>query len=593
MTERELASVTTDVAHAVRRAVGSVLPEAGTVDPLVRPSTRADLQANVALPLAKRLKRPPAELAAQIAQQLAQDAPVIEKTEVSGPGFINITLPPGELWRRAATRRGDARLGVGESRRGERTVIDYSAPNIAKEMHVGHLRTTVIGDCLARLLSHLGAEVIRQNHLGDWGTQFGMLIQYLQEHPEQLWRASDLAGSGDAENSVLALDELYRSARALFDADPGFADRARSRVVLLQSGDEETLAVWREIVAESEDAFQAIYHRMSILLTPADSAGESFYNGYLADVVQELAAKGIAVESRGALCVFDPDVLGPDGEPVPLIVRKSDGGYGYDTTDLATIRYRMQDLKADRVLYVVDARQSMHFQMVFDCARRAGWITDRADVRHLPFGTVLGPDGRPFRTRAGGTVRLSDLLDDAVAQARVIVAEKKPDLSPAELDELAEIVGIASVKYAELSTSRVKDYVFDVPRMVSFTGDTGAYLQYAHARVHSILRRAAAGGHAASSELSGNLEPQERALILKLDAFGDVLGDVAETLEPHRLCGYLYELSKTFTDFYELCPVLKAPTDQQRSNRLALCELTALTLRQGLDLLGIAAPEQL
>ncbi len=590
MTDHALASVTTDVADAVRRAVEAALPGTGDVDPLVRPSTRADLQANVALPLAKTLKQPPAALAGQIAGQLGP--PLIDTAEVSGPGFINITVPASELWRRAAARLSDDRLGVGAARRGERTVIDYSAPNIAKEMHVGHLRTTVIGDCLARVLDHLGAEVIRQNHLGDWGTQFGMLIQYLDEHPDQPWRAQDLAG-GDSDSSVSALDELYRAARVVFDSDPAFVDRARARVVALQAGDEATLTAWREIVAESQQAFQAVYHRMDILLTLEDSAGESMYNRWLEDVINELAEDGIAVESRGALCVFDPEVVGPDGQPVPLIIRKSDGGYGYATTDLATIRYRMRDLKADRVLYVVDARQSLHFTMVFNCARRAGWITPEADVRHLPFGTVLGPDGRPYKTRSGGTVRLNSLLDDAVAQAREIVADKNPGLGVSELDALAETVGMASVKYAELSTSRIKDYVFDVRRMVSFTGDTGAYLQYAHARVSSILRKAAENGAVDGSVVAGDLEPKERALILTLDAFGDTLADVAETLEPHRLCGYLHEVSKVFTDFYEACPVLKADTQQQRVNRLALCRLTAATLKQGLGLLGIAAPEQL
>ncbi len=591
MPDQALASVSTDVAGAVRRAVQVALPQAGDVDPLVRASTHADLQANVALPLAKRLRQPPAVLAAQIAEHLGD--PLVDGAEVSGPGFINITIAAAELWRRAAVRLNDPRLGVSQPRRGERTVIDYSSPNIAKDMHVGHLRTTVIGDCLVRLLSHLGADVIRQNHLGDWGTQFGMLIQYIEENPEQLWRAGELAASGITDSSTSALDGLYRAARLTFDADPGFADRSRARVVKLQSGDEQTLRMWREIVAESQGAFQAIYARLGILLTPADSAGESFYNPWLADVADELVADGIAVESQGALCVFDDEVLGPDGEPVPLIVRKSGGGYGYDATDLATIRYRMRDLKADRVLYVVDARQSMHFRLIFDCARRAGWITGDADVRHLAFGTVLGPDGRPFKTRAGGTVPLSDLLDDAVRQARLIVAEKQPGLPVAGLDALAEIVGIASVKYAELSTSRVKDYVFDVNRMVSFTGDTGAYLQYAHARVNSILRRAATAGAAPELRISDEIEPQERAVILALDAFGDCLAEVAETLEPHRLCGYLYDLCKVFTDFYEACPVIKADSEQKRGNRLALCQLTGNTIQTGLHLLGITAPERL
>lgn len=599
MTDHPLASVTTAVADAVRRSVVATVPDASEIDPLVRPSTHADLQANVALPLGKRLRQPPPALAGRIAEHLAGAAPdLIASAEVSGPGFINLTLQAQDLWRRVADRLTGDRLGVGTPRAGERTVIDYSAPNIAKEMHVGHLRTTIIGDCLARVLAHLGADVIRQNHLGDWGTQFGMLIQYLDEHPDEPWHARDLTpaaadslGGGGPGGSVSALDRLYRAARALFEADPAFADRARARVVALQAGDPATVQSWRDVVAESAQAFQAMYDRLGVLLTPSDNAGESIYNAWLADVADELQAAGIAVDSRGALCVFDPDVLGPDGDPIPLMVRKSDGGYGYDTTDLATIRYRMRDLKADRVLYVVDSRQALHFRLVFSAARRAGWIGEDAEVRHVPFGTVLGPDGRPFKTRAGGTVRLDDLLDDAVARARVVIAEKQPDLPPDDLDALAETVGIASVKYADLSTSRVKDYVFDVDRMVSFTGDTGAYLQYAHARVNSILRKASTGTPAAVAP--DGLHAKERALILRLDAFGDTLTEVADTLEPHRLCGYLYDLSKTFTDFYEACPVLAADTDTQRGNRLALCRLTAATLRHGMNLLGIPAPERL
>jgi arginyl-tRNA synthetase len=592
---RELASVTTAVADAVRRSVRLVAPEVGDVDPLVRPSSHADLQANVALPLAKRLGRPPAALAASIAESLAGEGgagSLIASAEVSGPGFVNIAISAGELWRRVGARLSDQRLGVGLPRRGERTVIDYSAPNVAKEMHVGHLRTTIIGDCLARVLSHLGAEVIRQNHLGDWGTQFGMLIQYLEEHPEEPWHARDLPASGDRATSISALDRLYRAARAEFEGDPAFAERARARVVALQSGDPATVRVWRDVVAESEAAFQALYRRLGVQLTPEDDAGESFYNPWLADVAEELRLAGIAVDSDGALCVFDAGTLGPDGDPVPLMVRKSDGGYGYDTTDLATIRYRTRDLKADRILYVVDSRQALHFALVFAAARRAGWIGDGVEVRHVPFGTVLGPDGRPFKTRAGGTVRLDDLLDDAVARARAVVADKNPDLPAAELDAVAETVGIASVKYADLSTSRTKDYAFDVDRMVSFTGDTGAYLQYAHARVTSILRKAPEPGPAAGP-VGGDLHPRERALVLRLEGFGDCLAEVADTLEPHRLCTYLYALATAFTDFYEACPVLTADTEDQRRNRLALCGLTAATLRRGLDLLGIAAPGRL
>jgi arginyl-tRNA synthetase len=590
-TRRATVSVTTAVAEAVRRVVRDVAPDAGDADPLVRPSTFADLQANIALPLGKRLRRAPLEVAQEIATGLREQRGVVAAVEVSGPGFLNLTVADAELWRRVALHLADDdRLGVGRPRLGERTVIDYSAPNIAKEMHVGHLRTTIIGDCLARVLGHLGADVLRQNHLGDWGTQFGMLIQFLDEHPDRSWHSRDLSGV----ESVSALDELYREARTSFDTDPAFADRARARVVALQSGDEATLHAWRDIVAESERAFDALYRRLGVLLTLDDSAGESFYNPWLADVARELTEAGIAVESQGALCVFDPDVTGPDGEPVPLIVRKSDGGYGYDATDLATLRYRMRDLKANRVLYVIDARQTLHLRLVFDAGRRAGWVADDVELRHVAFGTVLGPDGRPFRTRAGGTVRLGDLLDAAVARARAIVAEKNPRLREAQLDALAEIVGIASVKYAELSTSRTKDYVFDVDRMVSFTGDTGAYLQYALVRVRSILRRAEPGLVAEPAIDAGVApEPPERALILLLDAFGDRLDEVGETCEPHRLCDHLFDVAKAFTDFYEACPVLGAGTDAQRGNRLALCRLTAATLQQGLGLLGITAPERL
>lgn len=451
-------------------------------------------------------------------------------------------------------------------------------------MHVGHLRTTIIGDSLARVLDFLGAEVVRQNHLGDWGTQFGMLIQYLDEHPDVTWHH-------DATTSaVSALDELYKAARKAFDADPDFADRARARVVRLQAGDPDTIARWQEIVAESEKAFRDIYDRLGVLLTPEDSAGESTYNPMLADTIAELEAAGLAVESEGALVIFSEEVTGPEGKPVPLMVRKRDGGYGYDTTDLATIRYRIRDLTAVRLLYVTDSRQAQHFRLIFEAARRAGWLTDGVEARHVPFGTVLGPDGRPFKTRAGGTVRLMDLLDDAVAHARTVVAEKNPDLAPAELDRIAELAGVGAVKYADLSTSRTRDYTFDTDRMVSLSGNTGVYLQYAHARVRSILRKA--GEPPTTVDPTAPLKPAERALVLALDGYGTTLCEVNETLEPHRLCGYLYDLARTFTTFYDTCPVLTAD-EPVRGNRLALCTLTARTLAHGLDLLGIVAPARM
>lgn len=445
--------------------------------------------------------------------------------------------------------------------------------------------------------------MVRQNHIGDWGTQFGMLIQYLLEHPERSWRGKDVDQTVTA-SAVSALDELYRTARAEFDADTQFKERAQQRVVALQSGDAETVSIWREIVAESERAFQQIYERLGVLLTLDDVKGESFYNPWLQNIVEELRDKGILEDSQGAQVVFFDDISSPDGTPVPMLVRKRDGGFGYAATDLATIRYSLQELKGTRLLYVVDARQSQHFDMVFRTARRAGWLTDDVQVVHVQNGTINGPDGRPFKTRSGGTVRLADLLDDALRRARQVVAEREAeqagstDLGRAELAEIAEMASIGAVKYAELSTSRAKDYAFDIDRMVSFSGQTGVYLQYTHTRIASILRRATAvveSGGEAEARFSTDvaLEPAERALALLLDEFSATLNDVAATLEPHRLAGYLYALAKAFTDFYACCPVLKADTAKIRSSRLALCELTRATLAQGLELLGIAAPDRM
>ncbi len=572
-------------ADAVTRAMRAVLPaEFADADPLVRRSDHADFQSNVSLSLAKRAGRKPRELADQLAAELG--GPV----EVSGPGFLNLTVPDETVWRQVAARVADDRLGVGNSQLGRRTVIDYSAPNIAKEMHVGHLRTTIIGDALARVLDHLGAEVVRQNHLGDWGTQFGMLIEYLRAHPEARWRAADLP-EGDT-GTTSALDGLYKLARAEFDADPGFADRARRRVVALQSGDEPTLALWRELVGESEKAFQVIYDYLGVLLTPDDSAGESTYNRYLDEVSEEIERAGVGRDSQGALCVFFDDVTGPDGNPVPLIVRKSDGGYGYGTTDLATIRYRIQELKAHRILYVVGAPQALHFRMVFDTARRMGWLTEDVEVVHVAFGNVLGPGGKMFKTRSGGTVRLVELLDEAVAKARAEIESKPHTLLPGELETVARQAGIGAVKYADLSTSRTKDYTFDADRMVSFNGNTGVYLQYAHTRIRSILRKLPEAG-AGQVDPSLPLHPAERALALLTDEFAGTLAEVADTLEPHRLCGYLFALAKAFTDFYEACPVLRAESEAVRANRVALCRLTGATLASGLGLLGIETPERM
>ncbi|MFC1417461.1 arginine--tRNA ligase [Streptacidiphilus cavernicola] len=600
----------------VSAAMGRCLPAAlSGRDPLVRSSEHADFQSNIALSLARSAGTTPQELARTLQQEL--DAGPLTAAR-SGPGFLNLTLADSALWGLVAARLADPRLGVGAPQAGIRTVVDYSGPNIAKEMHVGHLPSTVIGDCLARVLGFLGGEVLRQNHLGDWGTSFGMLIQYLDEHPEAPWRSRDdavggfCAGDGDmsaAERDVSerisALDQLYRAARAEFEADAGFVQRSRLRVVALQSGDEPTLAVWRELVAVSTAAFQQIYDRLGVLLTPRDAAPESTYNPVLGRIVEELAAAGLAVESEGALCVFSDDTTGPDGQPVALIVRKQDGGYGYAATDLATLRHRVEALAADRILYVVDARQALHFRMVFSAARRAGWLPDRVHPAHVPFGMVLGPGGRPFKTRSGTTVALSELLDAAVDGARAAITDKPHGLPPAELERVVAAAGIGAVKYAQLSTSRGKNSVFDIEQMVSLHGDTGVYLQYAHARIHSILAKAAKAaaerpeepesheGPDRSLDTALPLHPAERALILLLDGFAEVLGEVATELEPHRLCGYLFTLAKAFTDFYGACPVLKAASPQSRDNRLALCQLTGKTLAQGLDLLGIQTPQRM
>ncbi len=592
-------SLSQQLTDAVGAAISAAYPEQAGADPLIRPSDHADLQANAALALAKKVGANPREVGTKVSEQITAGS-AVGKVEISGPGFLNLTISDETLWNQVEARRTSARLGVPATQAGVRTVIDYSGPNIAKEMHVGHIRSTVIGDALTRVLSFLGSEVIKQNHLGDWGTQFGMLIQYITEHPEQLWRHSDLAEVADA-TTVSALDSLYKAARKTFDADEAFADRARARVVALQAGDSETLAVWREIVAESQYYFDQVYARLGILLRAEDSRGESSYNDQLDAVAAELEQAGIAVTSDGALVVLSEDVKGPDDQPAALMVRKRDGVYGYDTTDLATLKYRISELEADRILYLVDARQTLHFRLLFEAGRRAGWLTEEVDARHISFGSILGPDGKPFKTRSGETVRLMDLLDMAVDAAATVVREgaeaKGSDLDEAALTEIAEQAGIGAVKYADLSGSRTKDYVFDPERMTAFNGNTGVYLQYAHTRMVSILRRAASQGvkipdgvPSAISDVA--LEPAERALVLAIDGLGDVLAAVAEDLEPHRLTTYLYELARAFTDFYEACPVLPS-SGSVRERRLALVDLTRRTLSQGLDLLGIAAPERM
>ncbi|MFF3733501.1 arginine--tRNA ligase [Streptomyces sp. NPDC002476] len=571
-------------------ALTAALPDAGTADPLLRRSDRADFQANGILALAKKLKGNPRELAAQVTAAVPAGGPVKE-IEVSGPGFLNITLSDRAIIETLAARDADdeGRLGVPYNSAAGTTVIDYAQPNVAKEMHVGHLRSAVIGDAMAQILEFTGETMVRRHHIGDWGTQFGMLIQYLIEHPGEL---NHEGGEGDGEAAMSSLNRLYKASRALFDSDEEFKARSRDRVVALQAGDDETLAMWQRFVDESKIYFYSVFNKLDMEIRDADIVGESGYNDMLAETCRLLEESGVAVRSEGALCVFFDDVKGTDGEPVPLIVQKSNGGFGYAATDLSAIRDRVQNLKASTLLYVVDARQALHFKMVFETARRAGWLNEDVKAVHLAFGTVLGKDGKPFKTREGETVRLADLLDEAIDRASAVVREKAQDLTEEEIAERAAQVGIGAVKYADLSTSAARDYKFDLDQMVSLNGDTSVYIQYAHARSCSIKRKAGELKPQAHPELE--LAPAERALGLHLDQFGEVVAEVAAAYEPHRLAAYLYQLSSLFTTFYDQCPVLKSDVPQDvAENRLFLSDLTARTLRQGMELLGIRTPERL
>ncbi|HEV3292518.1 MAG TPA: arginine--tRNA ligase [Streptosporangiaceae bacterium] len=565
------------VQMALSAAVGAGYASA---DPLIRPSSFADYQSNVALPLGKQLGRPPRELAAEIASQLDL-TDVFDRVEVSGPGFINLTLRDGWIAGQATAALADPRLGVPLADPRQKVVVDYSSPNVVKEMHVGHLRTTVVGDAVVRTLEYLGNTVVRANHLGDWGTQFGMLIEHLLEVGEQAAREQLSAGE---------INAFYQAARARFDSDPAFADRSRQRVVALQGGDPATIRLWQLLVADSNQYYNTIYQRLGVTLTDADLAPESFYNPMLADVSAELEAAGIAVISDGALCAFPPGFTGRDGEPLPMILRKRDGGYGYDTTDLAAIRYRIVDLKADRLIYLVAAEQSLHFQMLFAVARQAGWLTDGISAEHAVIGLVSGADGKRLRTRSGEQVKLITLIDEAVERAARVIEDRYQD--PALRAEIADAVGIGALKYGDLSVARSSGYVFDFDRMLALTGNTGPYLQYATARIRSIFRRAGLDPAAADGPVLLT-EPAERALALALLGFGTAVSQAADTAEPHVLAAYLFDVASAFTAFYEACPVLKAPDPQVRDSRLGLSSLALRVLLTGLGLLGIPVPERM
>ncbi|MFD8985911.1 arginine--tRNA ligase [Streptomyces sp. NPDC059564] len=581
-------SLASSVEQRVSDALASAMPEAGATDPLLRRSDRADFQANGILALAKKAKANPRELATTVVEGIPT-GDLIQEIEVSGPGFLNITITDKAIIETLAARAADDRLGVPLSPSAGTTVIDYAQPNVAKEMHVGHLRSAVIGAAMVEILEFTGETVVRRHHIGDWGTQFGMLIQFLLEHPHELDHKSGQEVSG--EEAMSNLNRLYKASRALFDSDEEFKTRARARVVDLQAGEPETLALWQRFVDESKIYFYSVFNKLDMDIQDPDVVGESGYNDMLVETCKLLEESGVAVRSNGALCVFFDEYKGPDGNPTPLIVQKSDGGFGYAATDLSAIRDRVGNLKADTLIYVVDARQSLHFKMVFETARRAGWLNDEVKAVQLAFGTVLGKDGKPFKTREGETVRLVDLLDEAIDRAAAVVREKAQDLSEAEIGERAVQVGIGAVKYADLSTSAARDYKFDLDQMVSLTGDTSVYLQYAYARIQSILRKAGDAKPVAHAELA--LAPSERALGLHLDHFGELVAEAAAEYAPHKLAAYLYQVASLYTTFYSECPVLKAETPAQVENRLFLCELTARTLGKGMSLLGIRTPEKL
>jgi arginyl-tRNA synthetase len=528
------------------------------IDPELRPATRPQFghyQSNVALRLANSEGKPPREIAARLIANL-EIADLTEPPDIAGPGFINFKIRTDVLAQAVTDQLADPHVGVPQTTRPQVVVIDYSSPNVAKQMHVGHLRSTVIGDCLRRVIGSLGHEVIAQSHVGDWGTQFGMLVEQILDE--------------GIDASALTLPEaeaLYTRASAHFRSDEDFADRARRRVVALQSGDPRTLQIWRQLIEVSLVGFNEAYARLGVLLTDDDLAGESMYNDDLSEVVADLERSGITVIDDGALCIF------VEGFAAPMIVRKSDGGFGYSATDLAAIRHRVRDLHADRIIYVVDARQSDHFDLVFAVARKAGFLPANVITEHVAFGTVLGTDGKPFKTRDGTAVTLNTLLDAAEEQA-------------------APPVALAAIKYADLSNGLNKDYVFDVGRMVQTTGNTGPYLQYAHARVTQVLRKATARGFGEQSKVLVLEEPAEQTLSLLLTRFGDVTEEVGRTLQPHRLCNYLYELSGALAIFYEQCPVLQS-SGAVRDSRLALCLTTKRVLACGLTMLGIEAVERM
>ncbi|MDC0727573.1 arginine--tRNA ligase [Phytobacter diazotrophicus] len=567
--------------------VGQALIAAGAdadCEPQVRQSAKVqfgDYQANGVMAIAKKLGMAPRQLAEKVLTHLDLSG-IASKVEIAGPGFINIFLAPEFLADQVSQALQSDRLGITKPQ-AQTIVVDYSAPNVAKEMHVGHLRSTIIGDASVRTLEFLGHNVIRANHVGDWGTQFGMLIAWLELQQQQ----------NAGEMALADLEGFYREAKKHYDEDEAFAERARSYVVKLQGGDEYFLQMWRKLVDITMSQNQMTYDRLNVTLTRKDVMGESLYNSMLPGIVADLKAKGLAVESEGATVVFLDEFKNKEGEPMGVIIQKKDGGYLYTTTDIACAKYRYETLHADRVLYYIDSRQHQHLMQAWTIVRKAGYIPESVSLEHHMFGMMLGKDGKPFKTRAGGTVKLADLLDEALERARRLVAEKNPDMPADELEKLANAVGIGAVKYADLSKSRTTDYVFDWDNMLAFEGNTAPYMQYAYTRVLSVFRKADIDESALLAAKVVISEDREAQLAARLMQFEETLNVVAREGTPHVMCAYLYDLAGLFSGFYEHCPILSAGNEEVRNSRLKLALLTAKTLKLGLDTLGIETIERM
>lgn len=553
-------------------------------EPQVRHSAKVqfgDYQANGVMAVAKKLGMAPRQLAEQVLSHLDLSG-IASKVEIAGPGFINIFLDPAFLAENVSSALKSERLGVAQPQ-AQTVVVDYSAPNVAKEMHVGHLRSTIIGDAAVRTLEFLGHKVIRANHVGDWGTQFGMLIAYLEKQQQE----------NAGEMALADLEGFYREAKKHYDEDEAFAERARSYVVKLQGGDEYFREMWRKLVDITMSQNQLTYNRLNVTLTRDDVMGESLYNPMLPGIVADLKAKGLAVESEGATVVFLDEYKNKEGEPMGVIIQKKDGGYLYTTTDIACAKYRYENLHADRVLYYIDSRQHQHLMQAWTIVRKAGYVPDSVPLEHHMFGMMLGKDGKPFKTRAGGTVKLADLLDEALERARRLVAEKNPDMPADELEKLANAVGIGAVKYADLSKNRTTDYIFDWDNMLAFEGNTAPYMQYAYTRVLSVFRKADIDESTLAAAPVVITEDREAQLAARLLQFEETLTVVAREGTPHVMCSYLYDLAGLFSGFYEHCPILSAESEETRNSRLKLALLTAKTLKLGLDTLGIETVERM